>query len=182
MKFNLNDYEPVEDRIKRFYADHEDGRITAELLSDPNNIGTVVVKAHLFLGAVEVASGLAYEKAGEGYVNKTSHLENCETSAIGRALANFNYAGNKRPSREEMTKVQQDNGELIEALNEIADGLDLTDDERTKHAAYLTKYKNNREALEKYLNKIKQRRDDERMDEAADYGFVDDDPLRQTKE
>jgi hypothetical protein len=106
MKFNLEDYEPVEDRIKRFYADHEDGRITAELLSDPNNIATTVVKAYLYLGENLVATGLAFEKAGEGYVNKTSHLENCETSAIGRALANYNYAGNKRASREEMTKAK----------------------------------------------------------------------------
>ena len=47
------------------------------------------------------------EKAGQGYVNKTSHVENCETSAIGRALANMGLHGSKRPSREEMQKTQQ---------------------------------------------------------------------------
>ena len=40
--------------------------------------------------------------------NKTSALENCETSAIGRALANMNLSGNKRTSREEMEKVARD--------------------------------------------------------------------------
>lgn len=106
MKFNIDDYEPVEERIKRFYADHEDGRIITELLSSPNDIAIVVVKAAVYVDDTPKATGLAFEKAGEGYVNKTSHLENCETSAIGRALANFNYQGNKRPSREEMQKVQ----------------------------------------------------------------------------
>jgi hypothetical protein len=106
-KFNLEDYEPVEERIKRFYADHPDGRIITELISSPNDIDTVVVKAVVYADEIPRATGLAFEKAGEGYVNKTSHLENCETSAIGRALANFNYQGNKRPSREEMQKVQE---------------------------------------------------------------------------
>lgn len=108
-KFNLEDYEPVEDRIRRFYADHPSACIHTELMSDPNNIGTVVVLAKIYTDNGEIlrATGLAFEKAGDGYVNKTSHLENCETSAIGRALANFNYSGSKRPSREEMEKVQR---------------------------------------------------------------------------
>lgn len=105
MRFNLEDYEPVEERIKRFYTDHEAGRITTELVSDPNSISTVVVKAFLWDGERLLSTGLAFEKAGDGMANKTSHLENCETSAIGRALANYNYSGNKRASREEMQKV-----------------------------------------------------------------------------
>ena len=118
--FNLDDYEPVEERIKRFYKDHDDGRITTDLLSDPNNMGTAVVKAFIYLGEVLVSTGLAYEKNGEGYVNKTSHLENCETSAIGRALANFNYAGSKRPSREEMQKATQEPDNERETLSKEA--------------------------------------------------------------
>jgi hypothetical protein len=105
MKFNLDDYEPVEARIRRFYADHPDGRITTELLSSADEIKIVVCKAFLHVGEQLVATGLAFEREGEGMVNNTSHLENCETSAIGRALANYNYSGNKRPSREEMGKV-----------------------------------------------------------------------------
>ncbi len=106
-KFDLNDYEPVESRIKRFYTDHKDGSIKTELLSSPDSIETVVVKASIFVGDKHVSDGMAFEKAGDGYVNKTSHVENCETSAIGRALANFNYSGDKRASREEMAKVNQ---------------------------------------------------------------------------
>jgi hypothetical protein len=107
MKFNLEDYEPVDARIKRFYAEHPEGRITTELLSNPDAIDTAVVKAFLYVGDELKATGLAFEKAGDGMANKTSHLENCETSAIGRALANWNYSGNKRPSREEMQKAAQ---------------------------------------------------------------------------
>lgn len=123
MSFDLSQYEPVEERIKRFYADHEDGRILTELLSDANNIATAVVMAHVYVGDIEKATGLAFEKFGEGYVNKTSHLENCETSAIGRALANFNYTGNKRPSREEMQKAtpKPKDPERDKLIKEIAD-------------------------------------------------------------
>jgi hypothetical protein len=105
--FDLADYEPVESRIKRFYADHKDGGIRTELLSDANDISTTVVKAYLYVNELLVSTGMAFERVGEGYVNKTSHLENCETSAIGRALANYNYSGDKRPSREEMEKVER---------------------------------------------------------------------------
>lgn len=51
------------------------------------------------------ATGWAFEIDGQGMANKTSALENAETSAIGRALANAGYSGNKRASREEMVKV-----------------------------------------------------------------------------
>jgi hypothetical protein len=68
-----------------------------------------IVKAYLFKNAedgVAWATGYAEETVTSRGVNQTSALENCETSAIGRALANAGYAPKgKRPSREEMTKV-----------------------------------------------------------------------------
>ena len=120
MGFDLDKYETVDSRIKRFYVDHGDGKIFTRLLSDPNSIDTVVVLATLFLSDEPVSTGLATETKGDGYVNKTSHLENCETSAIGRALANYNYSGAHRPSREEMQKVKR--GESTEKPVERADG------------------------------------------------------------
>jgi hypothetical protein len=50
---------------------------------------------------------LAFEIDGAGMANKTSALENAETSAIGRCLANANYSGDKRVTREEMNKVNR---------------------------------------------------------------------------
>jgi hypothetical protein len=69
-----------------------------------------VIRAELWLEDVCIATGYAEEVRGAGNVNRTSHVENCETSAVGRALANAGMAGtdvNKRPSREEMSKVER---------------------------------------------------------------------------
>ena len=71
----------------------------------------VIVKAELYLDKDDpnpVSSGLAQETKGlGGFANKEAWLENCESSAIGRALANWKYQGNKkpRPTQEEMKKV-----------------------------------------------------------------------------
>lgn len=107
MAFNLEDYEPVEERLAKWWKENEDGRVATELISFSN--GQYIVQAYLYrtyLDSVAYATGLAEEKITDRGVNATSALENCETSAIGRALANANYAAKgKRPSREEMTKV-----------------------------------------------------------------------------
>lgn len=105
--FNLADYEPVEDRLARFWADHPAGRVATLLVASE---GTEwVFRAEVYRDADDAApwaTGYAHEVTGQGMVNKTSACENCETSAIGRALANAGYAPKgKRPSREEMTKA-----------------------------------------------------------------------------
>ncbi len=67
-------------------------------------------KSYIFMSDADIdpqATGMAFEIDGQGMANKTSALENAETSAIGRALANAGYRGNKRASREEMQKVQR---------------------------------------------------------------------------
>jgi hypothetical protein len=103
--FNIEDYEPVEARLSRFWELHaEDGRIETELVS--HNAGHYIVKAIVFVGDRQVATGLADEHTEQKGVNARNALENAETSAIGRALANFNFAPKgKRPSREEMVKA-----------------------------------------------------------------------------
>ncbi len=52
------------------------------------------------------ATGWAFEVDGKGMTQATAALETCETSAIGRALANLGYVGNKRVTRSEMRKVK----------------------------------------------------------------------------
>ena len=107
MAFNINDYETVEVRLGKFIAEHVDFRIYTELLeSSPSRF---IVRASIYrteLDAYPWATGLAYEMVTDRGVNQTSALENCETSAIGRALANAGYAAKgKRPSQSEMVKV-----------------------------------------------------------------------------
>jgi len=79
-------YVLVSDRILYFNEAHPKGSITTELLSDPAS-DTIVIKATVQRGDGATFTGHAQEKVGEGYINKTSALENAETSAVGRALA-----------------------------------------------------------------------------------------------
>jgi len=105
--FNLSEYEPVEVRLEKFIADHKNFRIATEL--EVVEATRYIVKAYLYKDSADViawATGYAEETVTSRGVNQTSALENCETSAIGRALANAGYAPKgKRPSREEMSKV-----------------------------------------------------------------------------
>jgi len=105
--FNLADYEPVEVRLEKFIKDYPSFRIATEL--EVVEASRYIVKAYLYKDAsdgVAWATGYAEETVTSRGVNQTSALENCETSAIGRALANAGYAPKgKRPSREEMSKV-----------------------------------------------------------------------------
>jgi hypothetical protein len=114
MAFNLDNYETVESRLEKFIADFPDFRIATELESFQND--RFIVKAYLYRtyeDSVAYATGYAEEKISDRGVNSTSALENCETSAIGRALAAAGYAAKgKRPSREEMAKVARVTNDL----------------------------------------------------------------------
>lgn len=105
--FNLEDYETVEERLIKFWKDYPDGQIHTKLLDQSS--GRFIVEASIFRTEADArpwTTGLAEETVQGRGVNATSALENCETSAIGRALANAGYATKgKRASREEMTKV-----------------------------------------------------------------------------
>jgi hypothetical protein len=105
--FNLEDYETVEERLVKFWKEHPDGQIHTKLLD--HSASRFIVEASIFRTEADArpwTTGLAEETVQGRGVNATSALENCETSAIGRALANAGYATKgKRASREEMTKV-----------------------------------------------------------------------------
>lgn len=79
------DYAEVNQRIKAFRMAHPNGTITTDIISLEN--GVVTMKATIYDddGRV-IGSGMAQEKEGSTFINKTSFIENCETSAVGRAL------------------------------------------------------------------------------------------------
>lgn len=108
--FNLEDYETVEDRLVKFWKMYPEGRIETHVAHRDET--SFIFTAHIYrtsgLEELPFSQGWAHEVIGVGMVNKTSALENCETSAIGRALANGGFATKgKRASREEMSKVQR---------------------------------------------------------------------------
>jgi hypothetical protein len=107
MSFNPADYAEVAERLPLFWKDCPRGRIITELIVDDGE--RIVMKASLFPTYEDhhpTTTGFAEEIRGSSMVNKTSALENCETSAVGRALANYQYQGSrKRASLEEMVKV-----------------------------------------------------------------------------
>ena len=106
MGFNLDNYEPVATRLQKFLDSHDEPRVITDMVHRGDD--WCVFKASLYVGDVLVSTGWAEEHATDRGVNATSHVENCETSAVGRALANYGYAGSdpaRRASREEMQKV-----------------------------------------------------------------------------
>ena len=81
-------YVTVNSRLTYFRENYKDYRLVTEIVSNDN--GGCLIKASVVNEKGEVlATGHAYEKEGVGFINKTSHVENCETSAWGRALGNF---------------------------------------------------------------------------------------------
>jgi hypothetical protein len=105
--FNPDQYATVAERIELFYAKYPEGRINTELVGRAD--GKITFKAHIYRSADEslaAATGWASELEGDGDINTVACLENTETSAVGRALANLGFtASSKRPSREEMEKA-----------------------------------------------------------------------------
>ena len=107
--FDLASYAPVAERITLFYETFPRGRIITELVSRTER--DVVFRALVYRDASDAdaaATGWAAEREGDGEINTVACLENTETSAIGRALANLGFtASRERPSAEEMAKASR---------------------------------------------------------------------------
>ena len=85
------DYATVESRVRAFCSEHQNGQILTEMVKCEDDTGEVIFKAHAVVDGVIGGTGHASEIKGSTNINKTSHVEVCETSAVGRALAMMGY-------------------------------------------------------------------------------------------
>ncbi len=109
------EYAEVPQRVKAFRSVYPMGAIITEILSHEN--GVVVMQATCYSDNENVLStGIAYEKEGSSYINKTSYIENCETSAVGRALgfAGFGIDASIASAEEVMNAQYQQSLESID--------------------------------------------------------------------
>jgi hypothetical protein len=111
MGFDLSNYETVESRLVRWWAAYPNGRVYTCMMNYTGD--ACVFYCELYADKedkVPVATGYAEEIKSDRGVNATSFVENCETSAIGRAIANCPLqapTSGPRPSRNEMAKVSR---------------------------------------------------------------------------
>jgi len=112
--FDLENYVTVAERIAAFRTDFPTGSIITEVLEATED--RVLVRAEVFRDSDDLrpsSTGHAEERRADGYVNKTSAIENCESSAAGRALALLNYSVDRSiASREEVAGAKEANAEL----------------------------------------------------------------------
>ncbi len=165
------DYVEVNERLKAFWQLCPDGRIVTNILKNENDI--CVIQAAVFENKEDNnprATGIAYEKEGSTFINKTSYIENCETSAVGRALGNAGIGiDTSVASYEEVSNaiLNQDNDKKIsktqvEALRMAIENNNLQEvfvlDTLTKYKYYkledikIKDYKNIVDELKKGVN------------------------------
>ena len=116
------DYAEVNQRIKAFRMVYPQGSIPTEIVSIDN--GVVIMKASVYTDDGRLlATGTAYEKEDSTFINKTSYIENCETSAVGRALgiAGFGIDVSVASAEEVQNAIQNQ-----EITQEEADNYKLT--------------------------------------------------------
>lgn len=143
IKFKGNDYVLVKDRVNYFNDTYPNGAIVTELVSEPD-AEMVVIKATVTPDVdkpLRVFTDYSQARWGDGYINKTSAIENCSTSAVGRALAymgigvidsiasadelnkaSWNGTYEKPPTRQERldatTPLMQAKGDLVKLFYE----------------------------------------------------------------
>ena len=185
-KFDVNKYATVESRLEQYGSDNSDYRVNTDVIHYSED-DKVVIKATLYKTFEDQQAGCFHatgiaEETPEGYVNQTSRVENCETSAIGRALANAGYPGKiddskaPRPSREEMSKVERLTKKReevlpdpVEDMKPVGDFTDYIDSETNKNK------------LIKNFNQRYQEIVDEDGDEAGEEWYNDIFPLVDAK-
>lgn len=147
-------YAEVPQRVTAFRKLYPQGTITTEVISIEN--GVCVMKASVAVDGVILGEGTAYEKEGSSFINKTSFIENCETSAVGRALgfAGFGSDGSIASAEEVMNAQKQQYKMNEEALRkELKELLETTESDVPKFLEWATeKYERKIESVDVMLD------------------------------
>ena len=151
------DYKTVAKRVDEFRKEHGTKyAILTELVSmDERN---VVMRAEILdENRRAIATGYAEENRTASQINRTSALENCETSAIGRALANFGLGGGEYASADEVANAisQQSKPSNRIDFNEVREAIKVIDDVASLQDYYKSLgVEHMSEAQQKYINGI----------------------------
>ena len=117
------EYAEVNQRIKAFRMVYPMGTIKTELVSNEN--GICIFKAEVSIlddgEYIVLGTGSAYEKENSSFINKTSYIENCETSAVGRALgmAGFGIDTSVASAEEVQNAIMQQDGEKVISKTQV---------------------------------------------------------------
>ena len=156
--FDLRDYVDVAERIRAFYERYPDGSIQTEMVRLEGD--RVVFKAVVYRDREDPrpVTGWAHEREGQGHVNKTSFIENCETSAIGRALANLNFP-TSRAALERVRASQPAAGSQVEEIRALVASEAVAVDVRKRVLARLEQGLTARQAADAiaYLRRLHRR-------------------------
>ena len=161
------EYKTVAKRVDEFRKEHKTDLAIITSLVDRDE-DTVVMKAEIIdKDGRTIATGYAEEHRAASQINKTSALENCETSAIGRALANFGLGGGEYASADEVAQAISQQAEAQPkrlAFDEIQKHLDelTTTTEVDKYAKEVAKAYPNPTEKQQYVirNMFTNRRDE----------------------
>jgi hypothetical protein len=174
----IQDYVTVAERIERFYDRYPDGRIITHIVEHDLERGFILMRAEGYRSAddsMPVATGHAFELRSEGYVNRTSYIENCESSCVGRMLAMMGFEVKRGiASREEIEKASRMNHrDPAPAAGKPDKGSDLpaSDDQKQTILSLLESVRpGDRRAQRRVLVELtgKESRDDLTQTEAAD--------------
>lgn len=118
----LKDYIEVNERVMKFYEKYPEGSIQTEIIRWEN--GVILMRAYAYRHPDDIRPSIAhaYEKEDSSYINKTSVVENCETSAVGRALALLGFEVKKSiASKEEVARAVEQQ-EKIKQKEQSANG------------------------------------------------------------
>ncbi len=145
-------YVEVNERIKYLRENFKGYQLLSEIVKLEG--GVCIIKAKLVNAeGIEVANGLAYEKEGSTFINKTSYIENCETSAWGRCLGNFGIGiDTSVASADEVKNAIKQQSEPSE---EVIEQKEMSSENFRKQVTYMASTKDKQKVVVELLGLLK---------------------------